>query len=512
MVCLKELALASLLLTGSASALYSSKGPVLQVNEKNFKKEILNSNTAAIVEFFAPWCGHCKNLAPEYQKAAKNLQGIAKVAAVDCDNESNKKFCSQHGVQGFPTLKVFTPSNKPGKPKIEDYNGARTAKAIVDTLVERIPNKVARVSSKNLDDHLSRRNETTKAILFTNKGTTSAMYKGLALTFADAIDFAQIRDTETAAVERFGITKFPTLLVIPGGKTEPIVYDGDIKREKVFEFLKNITPPLEAPAEPKKDKKASSKSSKASKSSSASASSETPETSAAPQTEPEPAKAQENIIWLIPGLMDLPALQQGCFTPHSKTCIIALTPTPDSLNDPTITAFTAIHDKLRAVSPGKTRFYKLNTSGEPAEFLHSKVGLKEGQTVLAVNGHRRWVSFYEGKENDLVEMSAWVDDVRLGTQKKVKLDEALLAEQTDDQVIDESKIKEPVAASEEPAAEETVKILPVDEEVVPEPEAVKILPIEVDGEGVPVAAQEEILEQILEENEKKKAEKAHDEL
>jgi hypothetical protein len=48
MVCLKELALASLLLTGSASALYSSKGPVIQVNEKNFKKEILDSNTAAV--------------------------------------------------------------------------------------------------------------------------------------------------------------------------------------------------------------------------------------------------------------------------------------------------------------------------------------------------------------------------------------------------------------------------------------------------------------------------------
>lgn len=40
--------MASLLLAGSANALYSSKGPVLKVNEKNFKKEILNSNTAAV--------------------------------------------------------------------------------------------------------------------------------------------------------------------------------------------------------------------------------------------------------------------------------------------------------------------------------------------------------------------------------------------------------------------------------------------------------------------------------
>ena len=57
-----------------------------------------------IVEFYAPWCGHCKSLAPEWQKAAKELNGIARVAAVDCD--AHKELASKYDVKGFPSIKV----------------------------------------------------------------------------------------------------------------------------------------------------------------------------------------------------------------------------------------------------------------------------------------------------------------------------------------------------------------------------------------------------------------------
>ena len=53
-------------------------------------------------------CGHCRNLAPEYQKAAKALKGIVGVGAIDCDQEANKPLCGQYGIQGFPTIKVKT--------------------------------------------------------------------------------------------------------------------------------------------------------------------------------------------------------------------------------------------------------------------------------------------------------------------------------------------------------------------------------------------------------------------
>ena len=57
-----------------AHGLYGGSGSVLNVSKKSFKAEILESSLPAVVEFFAPWCGHCQQLAPIYTKVANSLQ------------------------------------------------------------------------------------------------------------------------------------------------------------------------------------------------------------------------------------------------------------------------------------------------------------------------------------------------------------------------------------------------------------------------------------------------------
>merc|ERR1719312_1870308 len=79
-----------------------------------------------IVEFYAPWCGHCVRLGPEYKKAASALKGVVKVGAVNADE--HQSLGGQYGVKGFPTIKIFDKNkNKP-----EDYQGARDAKGLID--------------------------------------------------------------------------------------------------------------------------------------------------------------------------------------------------------------------------------------------------------------------------------------------------------------------------------------------------------------------------------------------
>jgi len=95
-----------LMLSNVALGLYSDNSPVVKLTSANFNQLVLNDkNSMWMVEFYAPWCGHCKNLAPAWEQAAKQLKGVVKFGAVDMTTDQSVG--QPYNIQGYPTLKFF---------------------------------------------------------------------------------------------------------------------------------------------------------------------------------------------------------------------------------------------------------------------------------------------------------------------------------------------------------------------------------------------------------------------
>lgn len=112
----------------------ASASSVIDLTPKNFDEVVLKSGKPALVEFFAPWCGHCKNLAPVYEELATGFQHAAgKVSVAKVDADEHKSLGKRFGVTGFPTLKWF--DGKSDKP--EDYKGGRDLESLTKFITEK---------------------------------------------------------------------------------------------------------------------------------------------------------------------------------------------------------------------------------------------------------------------------------------------------------------------------------------------------------------------------------------
>mmetsp|Transcript_31753 Transcript_31753/g.66567 ORF Transcript_31753/g.66567 Transcript_31753/m.66567 type:complete len:219 (+) Transcript_31753:243-899(+) len=97
----------------------ASSASAVELTPANYDAE--TAGKSVFLKFFAPWCGHCKKLKPDWDKLMDEFAGSASqlVADVDCTTEG-KPLCDEAGVKGFPTLKWGDPSD------LQDYQGGRS--------------------------------------------------------------------------------------------------------------------------------------------------------------------------------------------------------------------------------------------------------------------------------------------------------------------------------------------------------------------------------------------------
>merc|ERR1711931_36448 len=104
------------------------KEPVKVLVSSNFDEAALDAGKDVLVEFYAPWCGHCKQLAPIYDKLGEKCKDSETVVIGKMDATVNE--LEHTKVQSFPTIKLF----KKGDNKIVEYNGERTLEGLTKFL------------------------------------------------------------------------------------------------------------------------------------------------------------------------------------------------------------------------------------------------------------------------------------------------------------------------------------------------------------------------------------------
>jgi len=227
---------------------FSLASNVVDLTNDNFDT-IVNGEKSVFVEFFAPWCGHCKALAPEYEIAADAFAREERVviAKVDCTVE--KDVGSRFGVSGYPTLKFF----KKGSTEPEAYNGGRTAADIVSFVnketgargfIKQAATTVLQLDSSNFDAVAL---DSTKDVLvefyapwcghckrltpvYEEVGTTFSSDPGCVVAKVDA-------DSEKELGGRFGVSGFPTIKFFPKDNKAGEAYNGGRSADDFISFL-----------------------------------------------------------------------------------------------------------------------------------------------------------------------------------------------------------------------------------------------------------------------------------
>merc|ERR1712176_1375668 len=203
---------------------------VLVLTEENFDGAI-SANQHILVEFYAPWCGHCKALAPEYAAAAKALaeEGSAiKLGKVDATE--HKSLASKFGVKGYPTLKFFVSGAE------KEYNGGRKSPDIVSWLKKKTGDPCKAVTTKDeVDTEVA---ASHFAVLGAFKDRTSAAGAAYTATASDTDGVVFMVTDNEDLMKEFGLEDGGVVAVRDFADEEPrVVMEGEKTAETIGTFI-----------------------------------------------------------------------------------------------------------------------------------------------------------------------------------------------------------------------------------------------------------------------------------
>ncbi|KAK4632257.1 Disulfide-isomerase [Fulvia fulva] len=253
----------STIFTTALAAITASASAVIDLKPNNFDTLITNSGKPALVEFFAPWCGHCKTLAPVYEELATSFEFAKdKVTIAKVDADAEKELGKKYGIQGFPTLKWFPGDG--GKSEPEDYKSGRDLESLTAFITEKTGVKpkaakkaatsVVSLTDSNFDEEVK---DKDVIVAFTapwcgHCKSLKPTWEKVATDFAseDGVTIANIdceSPTAKATAQRFGVKSYPTIKFFPKGDLKGEDYSSGRTEEALVTFLNEKAGTFRAP-------------------------------------------------------------------------------------------------------------------------------------------------------------------------------------------------------------------------------------------------------------------------
>ncbi|KAE8400421.1 protein disulfide-isomerase [Aspergillus pseudonomiae] len=218
----------------AADATTEAPSDVVSLTGDTFET-FVKEHDLVLAEFFAPWCGHCKALAPKYEQAATELkEKNIPLVKVDCTEE--EALCRDQGVEGYPTLKIFR-----GLDSVKPYQGARQTEAIVSYMVKQSLPAVSPVTPENLEEIKTMDKIVVIGYIASDDQAANEIFTSFAESQRDNYLFAATSDASVAKTE--GV-KQPSIVLYKDFDEKKATYDGEIEQDALLSWVKTASTPL----------------------------------------------------------------------------------------------------------------------------------------------------------------------------------------------------------------------------------------------------------------------------